>query len=64
MQTPVSEMAGPASRGRRCRRSEDPACHFQQLLAEAFGFLLNRGWSVKIDAGVYWEPKPAEVSQI
>lgn len=28
------------------------------------GFLLNRGWSIKIDTGIYWRLEPVEVLQI
>lgn len=38
--------------------------HHQQLQADAFGFLLNRGWSIKIDTGIYWKLRSVEVLQI
>lgn len=37
---------------------------YQQLQADAFGFLLNKGWRVKIDTGIYWKLKSVEVLQI
>lgn len=36
----------------------------QQLQADALGFLLSRGWSVKIGTGTDWECKPVAVLQI
>lgn len=38
--------------------------HHRQLQADALAFLLNRGWGIKIDTGIYWKPRTVEVSQI